>query len=120
MVKRGEIYFVNLDPVKGREQSGRRPVLIVSSDEVNRTPLVVTVIVGTSGDRVRKDYPVNVRAKSNETGLPEETVFLCFQIRSIDPSRLTDDSKGKTNRAGEMNPQKMAEVEEALRLVLDL
>jgi mRNA interferase MazF len=120
MVKRGEIYFVNLDPVQGREQRGRRPVLIVSSDEINRTPLVVTVVVGTSGDRIKKDYPVNVRAKPNETGLPEETVFLCFQIRSIDPSRLTDNSTGNTKRVGEMKPQKMAEIEEALRLVLDL
>lgn len=120
MVRRGEIYFVDLDPVLGREQSGRRPVLIVSSDAVNRAPLVVTVVVGTSGDRVKKDYPVNVRVAPAETGLPDETVFLCFQVRSIDPSRLADPGAGNTAPAGVMEPRKMAEVEEALRLVLDL
>ncbi len=120
MVKRGEIYFVDLDPVEGREQSGRRPVLVVSSDEINRSALVVTVVVGTGGDRVKRDYPVNVRVKPEETGLPNETVFLCFQIRSIDASRLIDQSTGNAKRVGEMDPQKMADVEEALRLVLDL
>ncbi len=120
MVRRGEIYFVNLNPVRGREQSGRRPVLIVSGDAVNRAPLVVTVVVGTRGDKVKKDYAVNVRVAPAETGLPDETVFLCFQVRSIDPSRLADPATGNTVPAGVMDPRKMAEVEEALRLVLDL
>lgn len=48
-VERGEIYFVDLNPVKGREQAGKRPVLVLSIDTINRLPLVVTVIVGTKG-----------------------------------------------------------------------
>jgi len=48
-IQRGEIYFVNLNPVEGREQAGNRPVLILSRDAINRLPLVVTVVVGTSG-----------------------------------------------------------------------
>ena len=113
-VARGDIYFVELSPTRGREQKGRRPVLVVSSDAVNRQPLVVTVVVGTGGANVREDYPVNVRASAAETGLPEDTVFLCFQIRALDPGRLGD------ARAGVMPPAKMAEVDRALRLVLDL
>ncbi len=46
-IQRGEIYFVNLNPVKGREQAGQRPVLVLSIDAINRAPLVVTVVVGT-------------------------------------------------------------------------
>jgi mRNA interferase MazF len=42
-VHRGEIYLVNLDPTQGREQAGRRPVLVKSSDAINREPLIVTV-----------------------------------------------------------------------------
>jgi mRNA interferase MazF len=87
-VHRGEIYLVNLNPAQGREQSGRRPVLVLSVDAVNRLPLVVTVIVGTKGENVARDYPMNVRVSPVESGLPMETVFLCFQIRSLDPSRL--------------------------------
>jgi len=56
MIQRGEIYFVDLDPTRGREQSGRRPVLVLSSDKINKLPLVVTVIVGTKGDNVSRDF----------------------------------------------------------------
>ena len=47
-IQRSQIYFVNLDPTQGREQAGARPVLVVSIDEINQQPLVVTVIVGTN------------------------------------------------------------------------
>ena len=46
-VKRGEIYFVNLNPVQGKEQAGKRPVLVLSIDAINQLPLVITVVVGT-------------------------------------------------------------------------
>ncbi len=84
MIKRGEICFVSLSPTQGREQAGRRPVLVVSSDAINRQPLVITVVVGTDGKNIAADYTVNVRLSPDETGLPSETVFLCFQLRSLD------------------------------------
>ena len=93
-VKRGEIYFVNLNPTKGREQSGTRPVLILSTNAINSLPLVVTVVVGTKGDNVKKDYPTNVRVPAAASGLPTDTVFLCFQIRSLDPGRFVGSAAG--------------------------
>jgi mRNA interferase MazF len=54
-IQRGEIYFVSLDPVQGREQAGRRPVLVLSADAINRLPLVVTVVVGTKGENITRD-----------------------------------------------------------------
>ena len=54
-VHRGEIYFVNLNPVQGREQAGERPVLILSIDAINTLPLVVTIVVGTSGKNITRD-----------------------------------------------------------------
>ena len=113
-IKRGEIYFVNLNPVKGREQSGKRPVLILSIDTVNKLPLVVTVIVGTKGENISKDYSTNVRVSSSESGLPLETVFLCFQIRSLDRDRFPSKSAGK------LSDKKMNEVETAVRYCLGL
>lgn len=89
MIQRGEIYFVDLNPVKGREQSGQRPVLVLSIDSINQLPLVVTVVVGTKGENVSRDYPTNVRIAAKESGLPMETVFLCFQIRLIDPKAFS-------------------------------
>ena len=114
MISRGCIYFVDLTPTKGREQPGSRPVLVVSSDAINRQPLVVTVVVGTDAKHVRRDYPVNVRVSAAETGLPHDTVFLCFQIRSIDPARFP------SAPAGAMPPARMADIANAMRLVLDM
>ncbi len=120
MISRGQIYFVNLSPTHGREQAGRRPALVVSSDAINRQPLIATVVVGTDAKNVPRDYPTNVRVTAKETGLPRDTVFLCFQIRSLDPARFLDPKTNRLNLAGEMPPARMAEVEEALKLVLSL
>jgi mRNA interferase MazF len=120
MTSRGQIYFVDLDPTRGREQAARRPVLVVSADAINRQPLVVTVVVGTHADKVPRDYPTNVRVSAKETGLPMDTVFLCFQIRSLDPGRLVDSRTGLASPAGLMPVGRMAQVDAALKLVLAL
>ena len=98
-VQRGEIYFVDLNPVQGREQAGHRPVLVLSADAINRLPLVVTVVVGTKGENLPRDYPTNVRVPAAECGLPMETVFLCFQLRSLDPRRFLGPPAGKLSSA---------------------
>ena len=120
MVARGDIFFVDLDPTKGREQKGRTPVLVVSTDAINRQPLVVTVVVGTDAKNVPRDYPVNVRVSASETGLPHDTVFLCFQIRSIDAARFAPSTGQQPVRAGQMPSARMAEVAKALKIVLEL
>lgn len=94
-IRRGQIYFVNLDPTLGREQSGQRPVLVLSIDEINNRPLTVTVIVGTKGANASRNYPTNVRVPAEVSGLPLETVFLGFQVRSIDRSRFPAQASGK-------------------------
>ncbi|MBU1487294.1 type II toxin-antitoxin system PemK/MazF family toxin [bacterium] len=94
-IHRGEIYFVNLNPVRGREQAGQRPVLVLSIDDINKLPLVVTIVVGTKGENITRDYPTNVRVLPEESGLPMETVFLCFQIRSLDPNRFPEKAAGR-------------------------
>lgn len=95
MIHRGEIYFINLNPVKGHEQGGERPVMVLSIDAINSLPLVITVVVGTSGKNILHDYPTNIRVSKEETGLPLETVFLGFQIRSLDSRRFPEKPAGK-------------------------
>lgn len=120
MIARGQVYFVRLGPTRGREQAGRRPVLVVSADAINRQPLVVTVVVGTDAQKVPRDYPTNVRVTSRESGLPRDTVFLCFQVRSLDPGRFIDPVASRPALAGELSQDKMRQIDEALRLTLDL
>jgi mRNA interferase MazF len=114
MISRGQIYFTSLDPIQGREQSGRRPALVVSSDAINRQPLVVAAIVGTDAANIQRDYPTNIRVTAAESGLPRDTVFLAFQVRSLDHSRFTGPA------VGSLSPVRMAQVADALRLTLDL
>ena len=111
---RGEIYFVNLNPVHGREQSGHRPVLVLSIDTINKLPLVATVVVGTKGENISRDYPTNVRVSAADSGLPMETVFLCFQIRSLDTKRFPHQPAGK------LTGMALKKVEDAVRYCLGL
>ena len=113
-VHRGEVYFMNLDPVVGREQSGNHPVVVISADELNSLPLVAVVVIGTSGNKVAKDYPTNARIPARESGLPKETVFMGFQIRTVDFSRFPP------KLAGRLSKSALEAVEFAVRESLDL
>lgn len=120
MIQRGDIYFADMDPVRGREQAGRRPVLVVSADALNRQDLVVTIVTGTTAKPGARAYGTNVLVPSAESGLPRDTVFLCFQIRSVDPVRFLDPEWNSARKAGRLGPARMAEVSAALRRALDL
>jgi mRNA interferase MazF len=113
-IHRGEIYFVNLNPVHGREQAGQRPVVVLSIEAINQLPLVVTVVVGTKGENIPRDYPTNVRVSPADSGLPMDTVFLCFQLRSLDPRRFPP------TPAGRVSGRVLEQIENAVRYCLAL
>ncbi len=113
-IQRGQIYFVNLNPVTGTEQAGYRPVLVLSIDKINKLPLVVTVVIGTKGTNIRRDFRSNVRVSPEESELPMETVFLCFQVRSLDKGRFPAEP------AGQLSEEKMLQVETTVRYCLGL
>ncbi len=72
------------------------------------------MVIGTKGENVAKDYPTNVRVPATESGLPMETVFLCFQIRSLDASRFP--AKPVGNVSGKI----LNEIENKVRYCLGL
>jgi mRNA interferase MazF len=113
-MQRGEIYFVNLNPVVGREQAGRRPVVVVSTDDLNLAPLVVTIVPGTTSPRAGRRPHSTVRVLPAESGLPQETFFLCFQVRALDHSRFTDPPAGQLTLAA------LTRIEDTLRYCLGL
>lgn len=117
VARRGEVYFVSLDPALGREQAGYRPVVVVSSDVINSLPLVITVVPGTDAKNVERSYSTNVRVSARESGLPRDTVFLAFQVRSLDASRFAGST---AHLVGKLPEQRMREIENALRRALVL
>ena len=80
-MKRGEIWSVSLDPTKGREQQGARPVLIVSPDALNRVsaPIVCPIATAAAGQRLSGFTVSLISAGTATTG-----VVLCLQVRALD------------------------------------
>ena len=110
MIRRGEIYLADLDPVRGHEQAGTRPVLIIQNDV--GTQYSSTTIVAITSRISKKRLPTHVEVSAEESGLPKDSVVLLEQIRTLDKERLI-------RKMGELFPQKK-EVNWALHKSLDL
>ena len=113
VVQRGDVYFIDLDPALGREQRGRRPVVVMSRDSLNRMPLVVVIIPGTSAVKGIGNYMTNVLVPAGIAGLPRDTVFMAFQVRAVDHNRFADPPIGR------LNGKYMDALERAMAYTLD-
>ena len=86
-LQRGDISVVHRNPVQGREQAGRRPVLVLSINAINQLSLVVRGVVGTRGEHITRDYPTNVRLAPEETGLSMDRSFQSNGINRLNLNR---------------------------------
>ena len=83
------IYVANLDPVRGSEQAGRRPVLVISRERINQILPVVNVIPITSRKSSRRRaYANEVLLPAGTAGLASDSIAICYQIRTLDKNRL--------------------------------
>ena len=112
-VCRGDVFFANLNPTLGSEQSGTRPVVVVSRNAINANSPVVVVLPITSANNKRKLYPSQVAVPAGAGGLVNESVVLCEQVRTISKERLQ-------MRKGNFDSAIMAQIEAAIRITLDL
>ena len=87
-VERWSIWQANLDPVVGSEQGKTRPVLIISDTTLNDVLPVVNVIPLTSRKPSRRIYPNETLLVSGIGGLSDDSLVLCYQIRTLDKRRL--------------------------------
>lgn len=124
MVRRGEIYWVEFDPIKGSEQSGLRPALVVQNDTGNQHS-ATTVVVAITRTIPPYPYPFVVIAEPEESGLPVRSAINCAQIATIQQqgpqSRLRAPRGRSTIRPiGHLSAEKLAEVDAALKFNLGL
>jgi mRNA interferase MazF len=91
MEYRWHIFLANLDPVIGSEQGKTRPVLVISEEEINQILPVVNVLPITTRKPERRIYPNEVLVSAGTGGLPNESIVLCYQIRTLDKRRLIRD-----------------------------
>lgn len=112
-MQRGEIWWADLPTPVASEPGNRRPVLIVQSDEFNRSQ-IRTVIAAVLTTNLRlAEAPGNILVKTAETGLPQDSVVNVSQLITVDKSFLTEQVSQVSDRA-------MLLVDEGLRLVLAL
>ncbi len=85
-MKQGEIWFVDLNPTKGSEQAGQRPVVVISGNLLNEHLTVVIVVPLTTKIKNYKGNPILTPNKTN--GLKTESEMLIFHVRSVSKDRL--------------------------------
>lgn len=112
-MNRGEVYDARLDPVEGSEQSGTRPVIVVSRNAINANSSVVIVVPCTTYRPNRRIYPSQVLIAAPEGGLTNDSVALGEQVRAIAKTRLL-------RRRGQLSPAVQGQLNRALVIALDL
>ena len=88
-IKRGDIYYAELNPVIGSEQGGTRPVLIISNDIGNKHSPTVIIAPITSRIHTKAKLPTHTLIKDFD-GLDKNSIILFEQIRTIDKQRLRE------------------------------
>lgn len=113
MIRRGEIWWGSLPEPAGSEPGGRRPVLVVQTNQFNESGLRTVVVLTITSNLRLAGAPGNVRCPARETGLPRESVVNVSQAATVNKTRLTE-------RVGVLPSSLMNEVEAGLRLLLGL
>ncbi|MEN3059031.1 MAG: type II toxin-antitoxin system PemK/MazF family toxin [Candidatus Methanosuratincola petrocarbonis] len=100
---RGEIWLVDLSPVRGHEVAGRRPALVISVDQFNHGPAGLVVVIPLTTKE--KGIPFHVEVQPPQGGLKRRSFIKCEDLRSVAKERLLE-------RWGKVTPSTLAEVED--------
>ena len=110
MIRRGELYYADLNPVVGSEQGGIRPVLVLQNDVGNKySP---TIIAAATTSRLNKaKLPTHIELPKELECLPKDSIVLLEQIRTIDKSRIKE-------KIGQVPSYVMRRIDQALLISL--
>ena len=110
-LSRGDVVRVMLDPVRGSEQGGDRPALVVSPDLINRNSPVI-LVAGITSKKTDRVYPFEVLI-DQEGGLAQRSKAMLMQLRAVDRLRIVE-------RYGKVSPSTMEAVDRAIRIATGL
>jgi mRNA interferase MazF len=113
VVERGEIWWADLDDPKGSEPGFPRPVLIVQRDSFNRSRINTVIALALTTNLNLVSSPGNVLIASKDSGLPRDSVANVSQVITVDKNFLTE-------RVGRIQGQVLTEIEDGLRMILNL
>ena len=112
MIKRGEIYYADLNPVIGSEQGGVRPIVVLQNDVGNKySPTVIAAAITSKLGKTR--LPTHIDVYAEKVGLQRDSVVLLEQIRTIDKRRLKE-------KMGHLDDHMMQAVDEAITVSFGL
>ena len=108
---RGEVWLADLNPTRGHEQAGLRPVLVFSRNLFNRGPAGLVIVLPLTS--TVRGVPTHVPLAPPEGGLKTPSAILCDAIRSVAKERLV-------RKWGAVSAATMETVEDRIRILLDL
>ncbi len=112
-MRRGEVYWADLEPRSGSEQRGRRPVVVVSHDGFNSISTWRSVVVVPLSTTTARTGPTAIALTSGAGGLAKASVALCHQVTTLDRTKLT-------RRIGSLSPTDLDRLSAGLKAALDL
>jgi mRNA interferase MazF len=110
-VGRGEIWLADLNPTRGHEQAGTRPVAVVSEDRLNDGPAGLVIVLPITS--TIRGVPSHIVVEPPEGGLEVRSAVICEAIRSVSTDRLVE-------RWGRLSGSSQARIEDVLRILLRL
>lgn len=113
VIRKGSIYWVDFSPGKGSEPMGRRPGLVVQTNAVNDSRINTVIMIAITSTLRYGDLPGNVTLRKGEANIPKRCVINVSQIKSVDKKSIRE-------KIGTLTKEKMAAVEQGIRLILDL
>lgn len=111
LIKRGDVYWVKLDPIEGSEIGKTRPAVVISNDINNEFADTVTVLPVTSS--VGKVYPFEVFIKKGIANMSSDSKVKANQIRTVDKKRLKE-------RIGTIPEEILGDIEKAVKIHLEI
>ena len=110
-IRRGDLFYADLNPVVGSEQGGIRPVLVIQNDVGNHfSPTVVAAAI--TSRKAKNSLPTHIRLE-NVPGLAPTSLLLLEQLRTIDRQRLR-------GYIGRISKEKMLEIDAALAISIGI
>lgn len=112
-MRRSQIWWAELPEPQGTEPGYKRPVLIVQADEFNISRLNTVLVIALTTNLRLSAAPGNLELPKNKTGLPKKSVANVSQVLTLDKRFLTE-------LAGQLDARIMQQIDQGLRLALDL
>ena len=113
VIRKGSVYWVDFSPAKGSEPMGRRPGLVIQNDLLNDSKLNTVIVVAITSTLRFGELPGNVSLRQGEANLPKKSVVNMTQIKSVDKASLKE-------MIGSLTKDKLAEVYEGMKIVMDI